>query len=108
MIAEWKPDCCGKQSCDNEVACVDLRFYPRGGGFFTLSEGSNELKGGETRQHIPPSATGVVWLGEERIIEAEFDAETEAEVKSLAEAWAKEHLQRVVKAVKAEFEKGAK
>jgi hypothetical protein len=108
MEAEWKPDCCGKQSCDNEAVSVDLRYYPRGGGFFTLSDGSNELKGDETRPHIPPSVTGVVWLGEDRMIEAEFDAETEAEVKALADAWAKEQLQRVVKAVKAEFEKVAK
>ncbi len=103
LESDGTPDCCGKQSCDNEVASVSLRYYPRGGGFFTLDAGINELKGNETRPNIPPSISGSVWIGDEQIVETEFDAETEAEVKAQAEAWAKTQYDRIVTAIRSEY-----
>lgn len=107
---EWKPDCQGKWDYDCDLVSLSCRYWPRGGGFHTLDTGTGAWEGNEARPEIRPSATASICIGDlasgpyETLAKAEFDGDTEDEVKAKVEAWAKEMIARVDAAVRREFE----
>jgi hypothetical protein len=114
---QWTKDCQGKQDYDADILSISSRFYPRGGGFhFFDSRNPNAgLQGNEARPEIKPSASSSLLLryqepdgsGEDlTLAEAEFEAETEEEVKSQVEKWAQDQMDRVVTLLKNEFQVG--
>ena len=101
LAAEWTLDCQGKQDYDAEIVSLSTRYWPRGGGFSIRQDG--EFKTNH-RQDIKPSAVVAIYLvsgdpndhRHEKIWSAKFEAETEAEVNALVEAWAREKFAKVV------------
>lgn len=84
----WVHDCQGKQDYDAEVIRLSCRFYPRGGGFSILSSGT--WSENEDRPEIRPSAIAHILWGEiDELSKAEFEGESEADVKAQVENWAR-------------------
>lgn len=82
----WTLDCQGKQDMDGDLVQLSTRFYP-----------------GEYQRNGWCSTIASIYVGDERVAEAEFEAPTESEVKVLTEAWAREAAGRIETAVKALF-----
>lgn len=107
---EWKPDCQGKWDYDCDLVSLSCRYWPRGGGFHALDTNKGYWAGNEARPEIRPSANAAICIGDlesgpyEELAKAEFDGDTEAEVKTKVETWAKEMIARVDAAVRREFE----
>ena len=104
--AKWTPDCQGKWDYDGRLISISCRYWPRGGGSMVFANGQEQL----LDRLIKPSATASILLnhsepdecgyGESReLATADFEAETEAEVKTQVEAWVACQFQGVVQAV---------
>lgn len=102
---EWTHDCQGKQ--DFDAACVSLstRYWPRGGGYHYSQDSGRTWEGNEARPEIKPSAKSGLFFRDEVLLEQEFEADTEEEVKQQVEAWARVHVTRLREAVLREFGK---
>lgn len=83
---EWTMDCQGKQDMDDDLVQLSMRFYP-----------------GSYQQNGWCSTVASIYVGDERVAEAEFEAPTEAEVKALTERWALQAVARTIQAVKSAF-----
>lgn len=81
---EWTLDCQGKQDMDGPIVELSTRFYP------------------ETYQRNRRCSTiASIYIGDERVAEAEFEADSETEVKRLTEEWALATGRRIAAVVKA-------
>lgn len=102
--AEWTDDCQGKKDYDGDLVRLSTRYWPRGGGFDIFSRESGWSNGSPD---IKPSATSEIFICTAGIdltlAKKEFEAETEAEVKSQVEEWADRQYQRIVRALEVEF-----
>ena len=105
LPAEWTDDCQGKKDFDGDLVSLSTRYWPAGGGMWIFEPG----RGMNTNPHpeIRPSAKSSILLnysGDYVIFaEQEFEADTQAQVQDLVEAWAKEQYQRVIAALTKEF-----
>lgn len=106
LTAEWTQDCCGKQDYDADIVKLSTRYWPRGGGFMVF-DGAGKFEENADRPHIRPSAHATICLQDHRtaLIEQEFEADTEEQVKIMVEAWAQEQFEKVAKAVSDAFGK---
>ena len=74
-----------------------------------LDVGKGTWEGNESRPEIRPSAKASICIGDlangpyEELARVDFDGDTEAQVKSKVEAWAKEMIARVDAAIRQEF-----
>lgn len=106
---EWLPDCQGKQDYDFDLVALSCRYYPRGGGFSIFQPDICEWQDNEDRPEIRPSAVASICIGDlangpyETLASADFVGDTESDVKAKVEAWAREQMARVVKAMHQEF-----
>ena len=98
---EWTDDCSGKKDYDADVVRVSSRYWPRGGGF--LEFGPDGFKDNAERPEIKPSAKSHILLGDEELASAEFEGESEAEVKAQVEAWVAGQVARIEDAMRAAF-----
>lgn len=103
LQTEWTSDCGGKQDYDADLVQLSTRYWPRGGGHFTFNTVTRKFAGNETRPEVKPSASAGIWLQNEVIAEADFEAETETEVKAAVEKWAQEQFDRIEAAIRAAF-----
>jgi hypothetical protein len=103
IMADWTPDCQGKQDFDGPIIEVSTRYWPRGGGFSVLVDG--QWQENADRPKIKPSAHCSILLRDSEaardtvLVDARFEGETEEEVKQAVERWANEQQQRIVLAV---------
>lgn len=97
VLAEWTHDCGGKQDYDADLVQLSTRYWPRGGGFLVLNNGV--LEGNDARPEIKPAATASILIQGKRWISADFEGETESEVKAHVEKWASEQWVRIVAAL---------
>lgn len=94
---KWTDDCQGKKDYDGRLLSVSTRYWPGvGGGAMTFDTRTGFI--GEAPYGQRPSATAAIVLnyGEPDqygygdsidLAKADFEADTEAEVKSQVEAW---------------------
>lgn len=101
LAAEWTHDCQGKQDYDAPIVRLSTRYWPRGGGFHILDRERGTWEGNEARQEIRPSAKATIMLQDEDLGSAEFEGETEPEVKAQVEAWAQQQFERIETAIRA-------
>lgn len=97
----WADDCQGKKDYDADLVRLSSRYWPRGGGFTEFNNG--RFVENEDRPEIKPSAVSHILLGDERLASADFEGETEDEVKAKVEAWAAEQVARVEAAIRSAF-----
>lgn len=110
--ARWTDDCQGKKDYDGRLVSISTRYWPRGGGFSIFNTATREWSGGSNE--IRPHAQSAIVLhrgdpGDAEwvdLIEQNFEAETEEEVRAQVEAWAVTQYDRVVRAISREFGKG--
>lgn len=101
---EWTNDCSGKKDYDGPILRVSTRYWPRGGGYFTLNSNVGVLQGNETRPEIKPSARSSILLSDDlEIAEQKFEGETEEEVKTQVEKWVQLQYERILKVIALEF-----
>lgn len=111
--ASWTDDCMGKQDYDGAVISISTRYWPRGGGYFAVNNGPEgvSFEDDASRPRIRPSAHSslVLNFGDKEaqdyltIAAAEFEGDTEDDVKRAVESWALGMMERVVKAMRGEF-----
>lgn len=104
---KWTPDCQGKWDYDSDLVWLSSRYWPRGGGFHMITP-DGKWEGNEARPEICPSAASSIHIGAHdgeniELITANFEGDTEAEVKAQVETWAKAMIARVEAAVCREF-----
>ena len=102
---QWRADCQGKRDYDCDIVRLSCRYWPRGGGYTVFNTGTRTIENNEGRPHIPPHACATIIFddGDETLARADFEGETEEEVKAMVEAWAKDAMSRAVAAVRREF-----
>lgn len=88
LDAEWTHDCSGKQDYDADLVQLSTRYWPRGGGFMVLDTRTGAIEGNDARPEIKPSAKAAILLQGVEVAEAEFEGDTEADVKAQVEQWA--------------------
>ena len=118
IAAKWTPDCSGKQDFDGRIISISTRYYPRGGGFMLMNrtEDGVTIEENEDRPEIKPSASAAIHLdffkfydGEDEpdddyieLVNADFEADTEEEVKAQVERWAQEQFEVIALAMQEE------
>lgn len=105
--ATWSDDCQGKKNYDGRLLDISTRYWPgpEGGGMMTFNTGTREFgslpygprpsaKSSILLLHGEPDGNGygdyLVWRS------AEFEADTEQEVKALVEAWVAQQMADVI------------
>ena len=118
--ARWTPDCQGNWDYDGRLISISTRYWPAGGGFHIYDP--KQAKRGlhpssEDFPEIKPSANAAIHIncGEPdengfnspyaHLVEKEFEADTEQEVKADVEKWVAEQYARIVKCLMAEYGK---
>jgi hypothetical protein len=108
--AAWSNDCQGKKDYDGRLLDISTRYWPgpAGGGTMTFNSANGEI---ETLPYGPrPSATSSILLRHGAPDEngygdylvwrsADFEGETEADVKSKVEAWVAQQMADVISAL---------
>lgn len=116
-MPEWTDDCQEKKNYDFPILEISSRYWPRGGGFTVFNNSPGKpvrFEENEDRPSIRPSATCHVILhlsegdaesedGGLRLVDADFEGETEQEVKDKVEAFAAEQWRKAVGAIKRAF-----
>lgn len=106
LPATWTNDCQGKQDFDSELVTLSTRYWPRGGGFdiFDSTHPELGLQGNKTRPEHRPSAHASIILPQRGeggmgpiLAEMRVEADTEAEVKTAVEEWAREKYAVIVR-----------
>ena len=107
---EWTNDCQGKKDFDGDLVAISTRYWP--GHAFVLNATHPE----DGIQQVPaglPSAKSKVRLFDghphhngwsETLLEKDFEGDTFAEVAAQVETWAQEQAERIVKAMRTEFQ----
>lgn len=99
-IAEWTLDCNGKQDYDANLVTLSSRYWPRGGGFFTFDTSTGILGEDRDRPENKPCASSTIYVLDEQYAHADFEGETEEEVKAQVEAWAAAQVESVKAAMR--------
>lgn len=106
---EWTDDCQGKKDYDGDIVAVSTRYWPGPVTVFdtaTPEKGLHEIPGGK------PSATCSIMLSngyphhnDETVdlISRDFEGDTFEAVAKKIETWAQKQMNRVEKALRAEF-----
>lgn len=99
-LAEWTPDCQGKQDYDGSLVEISTRYWPQGGGFHVSGPTGGFRPSIEAFPNIRPSAKSSIVLRHApdeymELTSRKFEADTEAEVKALAEAWVFERFNEI-------------
>lgn len=81
---EWTLDCHGKQDMDGPIVELSTRFYPE-----------------NYQRNHKCSTIALILVADVEVARAEFEADTETEVKRLTEEWALATAQRIAAVVKA-------
>jgi len=111
--AQWTRDCGGKQDYDGRLVSISTRYWPCGWGFHILTE-NHEWQGSEARPWVRSSAKADIVLnyGEPdeygygdsiELASAEFEEETEEEVKAAVEVWVRKQFQEIAELLVAHF-----
>ena len=107
----WTNDCQGKKDYDGDIVAVSTRYWP---GPITVFDSAHREKGLHQIDGGPPSATCTIRLlngchNDESVtlIGKDFEGKTFEEVARKVERWAQTQMNRVEKALRAEF-KGRK
>lgn len=111
LAAEWTNDCQGKKDYDGEILSISTRYWPRGGGFWVMNNegpGRVSIQENDARPEIKPSAHSSLIVRHDgdnysTLAEAEFEADTEGEVKAAVEAWAQVMMDKAVEALSNAF-----
>lgn len=113
LAAHWTDDCQGKKDYDGEILSISTRYWPRGGSALVFDSAHPELGLHKpARPDVKPSASSSLMLhyadadGDAdyiKLIEKDFEAETQEEVQAEVEAWAQEQMDRAVAALQREF-----
>jgi len=104
--AKWTPDCLGKWDYDGRLISISCRYWPRGGGMTIIDSITREFKT-NSDLNIKPSAIASIYLNfgipdeygfddYKVLLEQEFEAETEQEVKQLVERWIQTQFDKIV------------
>ena len=105
----WTDDCQGKKDYDGDIVAVSTRYWPGPATVFDTAHpglGLHEIPGGK------PSARCSIILSNgypyhnsetEPLIEKEFEGDSFGAVAAQVELWAQEQMDRVEKALRAEF-----
>ncbi len=114
LDARWTDDCQGKKDYDGDILSISTRYWPRGGSALVFDSSHPELGLHKPdRPDIKPSAHSSLMLryadadgdaDDLKLIEKEFEAETQEEVQSQVEAWAQEQMDRAVAVLRKEFD----
>lgn len=99
LQAEWTPDCQGKWDFDADLVRLSCRYWPQGGGISIFDTSTGAWEDNDARPHIPPSAMASIYIQDREVAKAEFDGNTEAEVKAKVEQWARQQFAVIVGAV---------
>src|SRR5579859_2859822 len=105
--ATWTPDCSGKQDFYGPMVSVSTRYWPAGGGYY-VSTGPGDFR--LSANGKPPSAHSSIVLDVAdtyyvTLAEANFEAETESQVKAQVEHWVAEQLNIVARTMAKRFRK---
>jgi len=106
---KWKPDCSGKEDYDFDLVSLSCRYYPSCAHWMGIIKGTEFLE--VPKVVLKPSAKVSILTGDTvngpylTLARADIEGDTEQEVKSKVEAWAKEMMTRVELAVRREFNK---
>jgi|GEM_PF-4384321 hypothetical protein len=117
--AQWTPDCQGKWDYDGQLVSISSRYWPRGGGFHVYNPGDGRGLHPSSDDHpeIKPSANAAIHIlcGEPDengrnsdyayLVEKNFEADTEEEVKAAVGVWVAEQYTRIVKCLLVEYGK---
>ena len=105
---KWTNDCQGKKDYDGEIVAVSTRYWPGHMTVFDSREpekGFHEVPAGNPSAHCSITLSDGLLNGEyEDLIEADFKGDTFEEVAAHVEVWAQEQMNRVEKALRAEFQ----
>jgi hypothetical protein len=111
--AEWTDDCQGKKDFDGKVVLISTRYWPGRltvydtsqpkKGLHDITAGGPSAKSSLYINHMPADGTENGYGDHFLLAEKEFDAPTEAEVKSQVEVWVQEQFERTTKALRTEF-----
>jgi len=105
--AMWTPDCQGKQDYDGPLLAISCRFWPGPGGGGSMTFDTSTKQVGSLPYGRRPSAKASIilpfgqpsepWVMDEYLTwrEAEFEADTEEEVKAQVVAWVQERFDEV-------------
>ena len=99
--AHWTDDCQGKKSFDGFVVLIDTRYWPRNYD----RDGKPSAKSSIDINFKDEDGQYLVYgYGDnESLIEADFKADTEEEVKAQVEIWVQTQFERIVTALRKEF-----
>jgi|ERR1051326_527863 hypothetical protein len=113
LDAKWTDDCQGKKDYDGPILSISTRYWPRGGSALIFDSNRPELGLHKPdRPDIKPSATSSLVINYSdadgdsdylKLIEKDFEAETQEEVQAQVEAWAQEQMDRTVTLLRKEF-----
>lgn len=107
LNAEWRDDCQGKKDYDGEILRISTRYWGSrdyrivGGNLTKPSAKSSLMLSYRANDELPTYDPGYI-----NLVEQEFEAETEAEVKALVEAWAQQKMNEVVQLLMDKFQPG--
>lgn len=105
----WTNDCQGKKDYDGSLVRVSTRYWPGPVTVFdsrTPEKGLHEIDGGKPSAHssIIFSDGAEDGGGEtEYLVDRHFDGPTFEDVSAQVEAWAQQQMDRIAKALRAEF-----
>ena len=115
--ARWTPDCQGKWDYDGRLISISTLYWPQGGGYH-ISDGKGDFRPSiEMYPLVRPSAHSSIHIncGEPdengfnspyaHLVEKDFEADTQGEVRAAVEQWVAEQYARIVKCVLVEYEK---
>lgn len=115
LRARWTDDCQGKKDYDGPVVSISTRYWPRGGSVLVFDRSRPELGLHKLeRPDVKPSAHSSLVIdfadsdGDAdylKLVEKEFEAETQEEVQALVETWAQGQMDRAVAVLRQEFAK---
>ena len=105
---KWTDDCQGKKDYDGEIVAVSTRYWP---GYMTIFDSREPEKGLHEVPAGKPSAACSIILSDgllngeyENLIHGRFEGDTFEDVAAQVESWAQEQMDRVEKALRAEFQ----
>lgn len=112
-MPKWTNDCQGKKDYDGSIISFSSRYYPgreSGEGFDVFDSATRQWTKHPYGER--PSAVSSIGLIDSdgdyiSLVEEKFEGDSQAEVQAAVEKWVAENSERVVNAVRAEFDKNA-
>lgn len=108
IAASWSDDCQGKKDYDGPILSVSTRYWPAGGHALIVNRTAEGVTMEQEANGRPAHASSAINLdladGDYLVLAMKhFEAPTFEEVAPQVEAWAQEQMDRVVRALTAEF-----